>query len=146
MTQLKDSMSDIEKIRQEVERRKGYISVTHFAEELLSFIDSLPKEKPSEDLEKAAKNIYKVPFGTRAEDFIVGAEWQKKQDENWLNDQLTRVHLDGVITGAEIAEKSMFKPTQEQLDALDTVYKTHGANSACRHILLNLLNQLKELQ
>ena len=39
----------------------------------------------------------------------------------------------------------LFKPTQEQLNALDTVYKTHGADSACRHILLNLLNQLKEL-
>lgn len=138
-------MSNIDKIRQEIERRKGYISVTHFAEELLAFIDSLPEEKLSDDLEEAAKNIYKVPFGTRAEDFIAGAEWQKKQDEDWLNDQLTKEHLDGVIAGTEIAEKSMFKPTQEQLDALDTVYKTHGADSTCRHILLNLLNQLKEL-
>ena len=83
--------------------------------------------------------------GSIKEAFISGAKWQKEQDEDYLNDQLTRVHLGGVITGAEMAEKSMFKPTQEQLDALDTVYKTHGANSACRHILLNLLNQLKEL-
>lgn len=48
-------MSNIEKIKAEIERRKGYISVTHFAEELLAFIDSLPEEKPSEDLEEAAK-------------------------------------------------------------------------------------------
>ena len=34
-------MSIIELIRAEIERRKGYISVTHFAEELLSFITSL---------------------------------------------------------------------------------------------------------
>jgi hypothetical protein len=37
------------------------------------------EEKPSGDLEKAAENIYKTPFGTRAEDFQAGAEWQAKQ-------------------------------------------------------------------
>ena len=70
---------DADRLKAEIERRKGYISVTHFAEELLSFIDSLPAEKPSEDLEEVAENIYKVPFGTRAEDFIAGAVWQKRQ-------------------------------------------------------------------
>ncbi len=39
------------------------------------------EEKPSEDLEEAAENIYKTPFGTRAEDFQAGAEWQKEQDQ-----------------------------------------------------------------
>lgn len=48
--------------------------------------------------------------------------------------------------GKQSKEKEYsFKPTQEQLNALDTVYKTHGADSACRHVILNLLNQLKEL-
>lgn len=37
-------MTTIEKIRAEIERRKGYISVTHFAEELLSFLDTLSEE------------------------------------------------------------------------------------------------------
>ena len=46
---------------------------------------------------------------------------------------------------AEWQREHSFKPTQEQLNALDNVYKTHGADSACRHIILNLLNQLKEL-
>ena len=30
-------------------------------------------------MEEATKNIYKTPFGTRAEDFIAGAAWQAKQ-------------------------------------------------------------------
>ena len=30
-------------------------------------------------LEEAAENIYKTPFGTRAEDFIAGAEWQRQR-------------------------------------------------------------------
>jgi hypothetical protein len=38
-------MDKVEKIRQKIERLKGYISVTHFAEELLSFIDSLQQEQ-----------------------------------------------------------------------------------------------------
>ena len=78
-------MSNIEKIRQEIKRRKGYISVTHFAEELLSFIDSLPDEKPSEDLEEAAQE-YAIPFNDTTygceysyKGFIAGAKWQAKQ-------------------------------------------------------------------
>lgn len=63
MTQLKDSMSNIEKIRQEIERRKkvyltkngfpkgtfGAIKIETY-EGLLAFIDSLPEEEPSKDL------------------------------------------------------------------------------------------------
>lgn len=41
---------DPDVLKAEIERLKGYISVTHFAEELLSFIDSLQQEQPSEDL------------------------------------------------------------------------------------------------
>ena len=41
---------DAEKLKAEIERRKGYISVTHFAEELLSFIDSLQQEQSEVDL------------------------------------------------------------------------------------------------
>lgn len=37
------------------------------------------KEQPSEDLEEAAENIYKTPFGIREEYFQAGAEWQKEQ-------------------------------------------------------------------
>ena len=41
-------MDKIARIRQEIERRKGYISVTHFAEELLSFLDTLEAEERPE--------------------------------------------------------------------------------------------------
>ena len=78
-------MSNIDKIRQEIERLKGYISVTHFAEELLSFIDSLP-EQPSGDLENAAKNYTDSSewlIGENLEHldnaFIAGAKWQAEQ-------------------------------------------------------------------
>ena len=37
-----------------------------------------------DNLEEAAENIYKVPFGTRAEDFITGAEWQKEIDRSYF--------------------------------------------------------------
>lgn len=95
-------MSNIEKIRQEIERRKkvyltknGFPTGTFEAikietyEGLLAFINSLPDEKPSEDLEEAAKEYATdtLPFGDETfvdsgayRDFIAGAEWQRKQD------------------------------------------------------------------
>ena len=103
-------MSDIERIRQEIERRKGYISVTHFAEELLAFIDSLPEEKPSEDLKEAAKEYMKKarkhlfddsPIGRTDDAFIAGAKWQKAKD-----DLLTIVAIDA----GQRARESMTMP------------------------------------
>ncbi|MBR4757228.1 MAG: hypothetical protein IK084_00310 [Bacteroidaceae bacterium] len=41
-------MDKIQQIRKEIERRKDYISVTHFAEELLSFLDTHPLERASQ--------------------------------------------------------------------------------------------------
>ena len=37
------------------------------------------EKKLPEGLEEAAENIYKTPFGTRAEDFKAGAEWMAGQ-------------------------------------------------------------------
>ena len=37
------------------------------------------EKKLPEGLDEAAENIYKTPFGTRAEDFKAGAEWMEKQ-------------------------------------------------------------------
>jgi hypothetical protein len=98
-------MSNIEKIRQEIERLKkcsksskkewideGY-NQNAFAEDcriksfdkLLAFIDSLPEEDPSEDLEEAAQE-YAIPFNNTTygceysyKGFIAGAKWQAKQ-------------------------------------------------------------------
>ena len=104
-------MSNIDKIRQEIERLKkwsesskkewideGY-NQNAFAEDcriksfdkLLAFIDSLPEEKPSEDLEEAAddhiRNVADAAghpgwdWETQdiAEAFIAGAEWMAEQ-------------------------------------------------------------------
>ena len=64
--------------------------------QLIELIDSLPEEKPSEDLEEAAdeyadKHGFRVPYDgsnnyyddvdvkASKEGFLAGAEWQKKQ-------------------------------------------------------------------
>ena len=39
-----------------------------------------------------------------------------------------------------------WKPSDEQLEALDTIYKTHCADSSCRRVVFNLLNDLKKLK
>jgi hypothetical protein len=84
-------MSDKELIKQEIERRikegssKNDISEGALAlNSLLDFIDSLPEEPASEDLEEAAKQHSKQVFhGLLIEDNIIafkaGAEWQKKE-------------------------------------------------------------------
>ena len=93
-------MSNIEKIRAEIERRKvdylnrSYTFVPFAMEQLLEFIDSLPEEEPSKDLEEAAeqraRKIYPYEGGTKGlicetsipifkAGFIAGAEWQKQQ-------------------------------------------------------------------
>lgn len=92
MMQLKDNMSNIEKIRQEVERLMKETEDSQFDKGeryglkiVLEFIDSLPEEKLSEDMKDAA---YTYSFESRPsvygqvdviDAFIAGAEWQKKQ-------------------------------------------------------------------
>lgn len=89
-------MSNIEKIKAEIERLMRETNDTQFEKgerymcrTILDFIDSLPEEKPSEDLEEAAedytdskswaKENYLTPY--IRESFIAGAEWQKEQDQ-----------------------------------------------------------------
>lgn len=48
-------------------------------------------------------------------------------------------------SGVEDTKATVWKPSKEQLNALDFVYKTHGADSSCRRIIFNLLNELKKL-
>ncbi len=97
-------MSNIEKIRQEIERRKKICegifereSDTYYQGkavaygELLPFIDSLPEEKLSEDLDEAVeKHINEALFKWSYDDedgieqyvhdaFIAGAKWHEQQ-------------------------------------------------------------------
>ena len=91
-------MSNIEKIRQEIEFLKElneglytegdnsyYEGQDNGYNHILAFIDSLPDEKPSEDLEEAAQE-YAIPFNDTTygceysyKGFIAGAKWQAKQ-------------------------------------------------------------------
>ena len=86
-------MTDKEKIRAEIERRKKEAYGTEWGwavqcatyDEILSFIDSLPEEPVSEDLEKAAKvyadNITdKVGYKLQLRRAVVyGAKWKEKR-------------------------------------------------------------------
>lgn len=99
-------MNNIEKIKAEIERLKttnpseynynnaeGYIWAM---DDILAFINSLPDEKHSDDLEEAAeeyadKHGFRVPYdgsnnyyddvdvNASKEGFIAGAEWQREQ-------------------------------------------------------------------
>ena len=67
-------MTNIEKICQEIERLKNIAENNNASEYLrgqarvcrviLSFIDSLPEEEPSEDLEEEIQGMYQAIFGT----------------------------------------------------------------------------------
>lgn len=93
-------MSNIEKIRQEIERlKKIFEESTYYLDnsqqalgysfaldDFKEFIDSLPEEKPSEDMEEAAEKYsdkYCSDWAYRLEyedAFIAGAKWMRKKD------------------------------------------------------------------
>ena len=88
-------MSNIkETIRQEIERRIKLYSITNEEEQwivntywsVLAFIDSLPEEKPLENLEEVAaryeqENRQSILSSVDIVDaFIAGAEWMRKKD------------------------------------------------------------------
>lgn len=107
---------DADKLIAEIERRKGYISVTHFAEDLLAFIDSLPEEKPSEDIEQAAARYERenrqsiLSSVDIVNAFIEGAEWQNEQMmDEWLKDR-DGCFWDGVNEGKKAMENQMPQP------------------------------------
>ena len=87
-------MTQKEQIRQEIERRKKgnmydelptTIGRYYEDRDLLAFIDSLPEEKPLEDLEEAAaryerENRQSIISSVDIVDaFIAGAEWQREK-------------------------------------------------------------------
>lgn len=82
-------MTQIDKIKAEIERLKHYGTIPYDRDVfegvclIESFINSLPAEQPSEDLEKAA-NIYANKQGLELKPFASkffksGAQWQKEQ-------------------------------------------------------------------
>ena len=131
-------MSNIEKIRQEIERRKKEnmyddlpITIGRYYEDrdLLAFIDSLPEEKPSEDVEEAAKEY---AYSWRKEGnkevrelfpkaayraFIAGAEWQKEQ---MPMPEDTALFQKGVEEGRRL-EKDDLALTLEDMAKIDAI-------------------------
>lgn len=93
-------MTDKEKIKQEIERLYNLYELANDYQRMgacstiLDFIDSLPEEPVSEDLEEAAEMFYDncdisksswwnegvlYKMSESKETFIAGAEWQKQQ-------------------------------------------------------------------
>lgn len=95
-------MTDKELIKDEIERLyKHYLDAQEFdsgynraLDDILQFIDSLPEEPASEDLQNAAKDYVLTVWASNGHvdaecfsvdnqtAFIAGAEWQKTQDES----------------------------------------------------------------
>lgn len=138
-------MNNIEKIRQEIERQLEYFKgkeddawddCDNYTDEdaqwyqghwkmcskLLSFINSLPEEKPSENLEKAARlyaiphymkdidvnYIEEYPYNTGLEAaFIAGSEWMAKQGVTFTAavDHYEDFYLDSCDQEAEAIKK-----------------------------------------
>lgn len=80
-------------------------------------------------------------------------EWSEEDERN-LNDAILFIETgtysldkDNLINWLKsLRPQSTWKPSDEQMKALDEVYKTHGANNVCRRVLFNLMNDLKQLK
>ena len=66
--------------------------------DILDFIDSLPEEKPSEDLEEAADKFEQEYFtdATIGEAFIAGAEWAIHYQEKKIADAYEKGKQEGI--------------------------------------------------
>lgn len=131
-----NDMNTIDKIRAEIERRKGYISVTHFAEDLLSFLDTLPDEPVSDDLEEEistwipahisggddgvlryTKNVVTKWAGVVASHF---AEWQKRKMMEGAVEADVNIYRD-IAGGESWAEFVVAKPPKNLGDKVKII-------------------------
>ena len=93
-------MSDKELIKQEIERLKHTSNAYDRSRfmlllEIEKFIDSLPEEPASEDLEEAASKYVREDFHERSRaDFKAGAEWQKQQMKETLSTEYEKGRFD----------------------------------------------------
>ena len=95
-SQVKEMMDSLdEKIAKAMKSWKGV--------DVDKFMDEMRGREPEVDLEEAAENIYKTPFGTRAEDFIAGAEWQKEQDDRLVD----IIYQQGIEKGKDEIRKTL---------------------------------------
>ncbi len=126
-------MSNIEKIKAEIERLKAEnrnircqhnenycIGYDDAFSDLLAVINSLPEEKPTEDLEDEIKKFIEEYGYERGEDKLLIAivarhftEWQKERMmDEWLKDR-DGCFWDGVEEGKKAMEEQMMKDAKE---------------------------------
>lgn len=133
------------------------------------------KENPNEKVKKNVINILKIVQDITGEDYSEEINWLEelvltwtKEDEEFEKNILPRIlspyswTMDQNIADGQLLKEfiekiknkyiresdtlaTVWKPTKEQLNALDSVYKTHGADASCRRIIFGLLNDLKKL-
>ena len=101
--------------------------------------------------------ISKFPELKESKDEQKLAEWSE-EDENMLENTIGLIEVldretKGEYTTKEyinflkaLKERYTWKPSDEHIQALDEVYKTHSANNVCRRVLFNLMNDLKKLR
>ena len=139
-------MSNIDKIKDEIERRKKRwmyddlpIDMGRYYEDrdLLTFIDSLPEEKPSDDLEEAAEEYaYKgIPAELKSEvkpiadqiikNFIAGAEWQKRK----------KATLEAEAEVCKLTDRAWITPTDQKRFHQD-VYDNFKAGDKVKIIIV----------
>ena len=126
-------MSNIDKIRQEIERRKKICegifereSDTYYQGkavaygELLPFIDSLPEEKPSEDLNDEIKKFIEEYGYERGEDKLLiaivarhFAEWQAEKCDEETSKLLYAERQTAYINGWHDCKEQMMKDAVE---------------------------------
>ena len=69
----------------------------------------IAEKKLPEGLEEAAENIYKIPFGTRAEDFIAGAEWMAGQGWISVDEKLPEMDEEVIVLTDELGTAPIYK-------------------------------------
>lgn len=93
-------MTDKEKIRAEIERLKDIqSSPIALCNDLISFIDSLPEEPVSEDLEEAAKKAATWNSHIDGNKFFPNDYWLFKKGAQWQKEQMMKDAVYGLVCG-----------------------------------------------
>ena len=93
----------IEKIRAEVERRNGYISVTHFVEELLSVLSDIEKEEKLNSQWSEEDNIMVKDIINAIDTNYASSDWHEMVD--WLKSLHLKVKSEKPTTAEELEEE-----------------------------------------
>ena len=128
--------SEDEKIRKAIiytlRDYKGFLSMSGISkEEMIAYLE---KQKPVE-WSKWDEDIL----------FNIQQDYQDKLNGN-SHDSTEQYYINVINWLKSLKPQNRWKPSEEQIQALDTIYKTHCADSSCRKVVFNLLNDLKKLK